>query len=62
MADTRAEIQTIHGCTGAAIQAGGRTKVVWIQGTSANGISFELISPDYSIEEMLKIAESDQKK
>lgn len=55
-----AELRTIQGCTGAAAQVGNDAKVVWIQGSEAKGISFSLISPDYSVEELLKIAESVQ--
>ena len=61
MGDTPAEIRTIHGCTGAAAIRGDRAKVVWIEGTAEKGISFALISPDYSIEELAAIAESVQK-
>lgn len=58
--DTPAEFQTILGYTGASAQVGNDAKVVWIQGSSAEGVSFTLISPDYSVEELLKIAESVQ--
>ena len=58
--NTPAEFQTILGCTGAAAQVGNDAKVVWIQGNEAKGVSFMLISPDYSVEELLKIAESVQ--
>ena len=58
--DTPAEFRTILGCTGAVAQVGNDAKVVWIQGNEANGVSFMLISPDYSVEELLKIAESVQ--
>ena len=56
--DTSAEFRTILGCTGAVAQVGNDVKVVWIQGNEAKGVSFILISPDYSVEELLKIAES----
>lgn len=58
--DTPAEFRTILGCTGAVAQVGNDAKVVWIQGNEAKGVSFMLISPDYSVEELLKIAESVQ--
>lgn len=58
--DTPAEFRTILGCTGAAAQVGNDAKVVWIQGSEAKGVSFMLISPDYSVEDLLKIAESVQ--
>lgn len=58
--DTPAEFRTILGCTGAAAQVGNDAKVVWIQGNEAKGVSFMLISPDYSVEELLTIAESVQ--
>lgn len=58
--DTSAELRTILGCTGAAAQVGNAAKVVWVQGDKAKGVSFMLISPDYSVEELLKIAESVQ--
>lgn len=58
--DTPAEFRTILGCTGAAAQVGNDAKVVWVQGSEAKGVSFMLISPDYSVEELLKIAESVQ--
>ena len=58
--NTPAEFQTILGCTGAVAQVGNDAKVVWIQGSSAKGVSFMLTSPDYSVEELLKIAESVQ--
>lgn len=51
----------VHGCTGAAAIRGNQAKVVWIKGTAEKGISFALSSPDYSIEELLAIAESVQK-
>lgn len=58
--DTPAEFRTILGCTGAVAQVGNDAKVVWIQGNEAKGVSFMLISPDYSVEELLTIAESVQ--
>lgn len=61
MGDTPAEMRTVHGCTGAAAIRGNQAKVVWIEGTAEKGISFALSSPDYSIEELLAIAESVQK-
>lgn len=35
--------------------------VVWIQGIQENGLSFLLSSADYSVEELVQIAESVQK-
>lgn len=58
--DTPAEFRTILGCTGAAAQVGNNAEVVWIQGSEEKGVSFMLISPDYSVEELLQIAESVQ--
>lgn len=58
--DTPAEFRTILGCTGAVAQVGNDAKVVWIQGNEAKGVSFMLISPDYSVEELLTIAEGVQ--
>ena len=58
--NTPAEFRTILDCTGAAAQVGNDAKVVWVQGNEAKGVSFMLISPDYSGEELLKIAESVQ--
>ncbi|MGM9584995.1 MAG: hypothetical protein ACI3V1_05575 [Faecousia sp.] len=58
--DTPAEFHTILGCTGAASQVGNDAKVVWIQGSEEKGVIFMLISPDYSVAELLKIAESVQ--
>ena len=58
--NTPAEFRTILGCTGAAAQVGNNAEVVWIQGSEEKGVSFMLISPDYSVEELLKIAESVQ--
>ncbi len=58
--NTPAEFRTILGCTGAVAQVGNGAKVVWIQGSEAKGVSFMLISPDYSVEDLLKIAESVQ--
>ena len=55
------QFQTIQGCTGGAAQDGNEAKVVWVQGDGAKGICFMLTSPDYSPEELLKIAESIQK-
>ena len=55
------QFQTIQGCTGGAAQDGSEAKVVWVQGNGAKGICFMLTSPDYSPEELLKIAESIQK-
>lgn len=58
--NTPVEFRTILGCTGAVAQVGNDAKVVWIQGNEAKGVSFMLISPDYSVEELLTIAESVQ--
>lgn len=51
---------TINGCTGAASQADNHAKGVWVQGTPAKGVCFQLISDDLSVEALLKIAESVQ--
>ena len=59
--DRSAEFRTILGCTGAVAQVGNDATVVWIDGNEAKGVSFMLISPDYSVEELLEIAESIQK-
>ena len=59
--DRSAEFRTILGCTGAVAQVGNDATVVWIDGNEAKGVSFMLISPDYSVEELLDIAESIQK-
>lgn len=37
------------------------SEVVWIQGTQENGLSFLLSSADYSVEELVQIAESVRK-
>ena len=55
-----ADFMTINGCTGAASQLDGHAKVVWVQGTPAKGVCFQLISDDLSVEALLKIAESVQ--
>ena len=62
--ETPAETYTIQGCPGAGAVVGYSTKtteVAWVQGTAEKGICFQLISPDYSVEELLQIAESIQK-
>lgn len=58
--NTPAEFQTVLGCAGATAQVGSDAEVVWIQGSEAKGVSFTLISPNYSVEELLEIAESVQ--
>lgn len=55
-----ADFMTINGCTGAASQLDNHAKVVWVQGTPAKGVCFQLISDDLSVEALLKIAESVQ--
>lgn len=55
------QFQTIQGCTGAAAQDGNEAKVVWVQGDGAKGVCFMLTSPDYTPEELLKLAESVRK-
>ena len=55
------QFQTIQGCPGGAMQVGDSANVVWVQGDAAKGVSFMLMSPDYSLEELLNIAESVRK-
>lgn len=59
--DGEPEMVTINGCPGIALQDGSRGKVVWLQGNAAKGVSFQLISEHFTIEELLAAAESIQK-
>lgn len=53
--------QTVNGCPGAYAQDGKQAKVVWVDGSAEEGMIFTLISEDYSVEELLKTAESVQR-
>lgn len=59
-----AQAYTIQGCPAAGAVVGElapHSDVVWIQGTQENGLSFALSSADFTVEELVKIAESVQK-
>ena len=59
-----AQAYTIQGCPAAGAVVGElapHSEVVWIQGTQENGLSFLLSSADYSVEELVQIAESVRK-
>ena len=59
-----AQAYTIQGCPAAGAVVGElapHSDVVWIQGTQENGLSFLLSSADYSVEELVQIAESVRK-
>ena len=59
-----AQAYTIQGCPAAGAVVGElapSSEVVWIQGTQENGLSFALSSADFTVEELVKIAESVRK-
>lgn len=59
-----AQAYTIQGCPAAGAVVGElapSSDVVWIQGTQENGLCFTLSSADFTVEELVKIAESVQK-
>lgn len=59
-----AQAYTIQGCPAAGAVVGElapHSDVVWIQGTQENGLCFALSSADFTVEELVKIAESVQK-
>ena len=59
-----AQAYTIQGCPAAGAVVGElapHSDVVWIQGTQENGLCFALSSADYTVEELIQIAESVRK-
>lgn len=59
---TEPEFVTIHGCPGITSQDGDRAYVAWINGDVSKGVSFQLFSEQYTVEELLKMANSIQKR
>lgn len=53
--------QTVNGCPGAAAQDGKKARVVWIQGSAEKGTIYEVMSQNYTVEELLKISQSVEK-
>ena len=51
---------TIQGHSGITQQEGNRAKVVWIVGDAAKGVSFQLYSEQFTVEQLLTAAESVQ--
>jgi len=58
---TEPEFVTIHGYPGITLQDGDRAYVAWMNGDVSKGVSFQLFSEQYTVEELLKMANSVQK-
>lgn len=56
------EYITINGCPGIAMQDGDRATVAWMIGDLNKGVSFQLYSEQFTVTELLKMAESVRKK
>ena len=56
------EFMTINGYPGITIQDGDRAKVAWVIGDVNKGVSFQLYSEQFTVEDLLNMAESVHKK
>ena len=55
------EFVTINGYPGITMQDGNRAYVAWMNGDVSKGVSFQLFSEQFTVDELLKMAESIQK-
>lgn len=58
---TEPEFVTINGYPGITMQDGNRAYVAWMNGDVSQGVSFQLFSEQFTVEDLLKMAESVQK-
>lgn len=58
---TEPEFVTINGYPGITLQDGDRAYVAWMNGDVSKGVSFQLFSEQFTVEELLEMAKSVQK-
>lgn len=56
------EYITIHGYPGITMQDGDRATVAWVIGDVSKGVSFQLYSEQFTVDELLTMADSIQRK
>lgn len=57
---TEPEFVTINGYPGITMQDGNRAYVAWMDGDAKKGVSFQMFSEQFTVDELLKMAESVQ--
>lgn len=60
-AEHGAQAVRINGCTGSALEYDGHACVAWLMGSAEKGVAFTLSSDDFTVEELVEIAQSVKK-